>query len=98
MTTHLASPTFLKSGAWGARVLSSAVNEGDTLTVIAKSGTAWEATVERVVWRGSDVTLCETERRDVGRCRECGRAAVDADIHRAMGGLCGDCAFDEYDM
>lgn len=32
-----------------------------------------------------------------GRCRECGGEIKDAPHHRAMGGLCGDCAFDEYD-
>lgn len=32
-----------------------------------------------------------------GRCRDCGREIRDAPHHRAMGGLCGDCAFDEYD-
>ena len=98
MSAHLASPIVLKSGEWGARVASTGVNVGDELTVIAKSGSSWEATVERVVWRGPDVTLCETKRKGSGRCSECGRAAVDADHHRAMGGLCGHCAFDEYDM
>jgi hypothetical protein len=32
-----------------------------------------------------------------GRCRECGGPIKDAKHHRAMGGLCGECAFDEYD-
>ena len=33
-----------------------------------------------------------------GRCRDCGGPIQDAPEHRAMGGLCGTCAFDEYDM
>jgi len=94
----LASPALLKSGEWGARVPNSAVNAGDALTIVSKSGSSWEAIVDRVVWRGPDVTLCSTKRKDPGRCRECGRALRDASHHRAMGGLCGDCAFDEYDM
>jgi hypothetical protein len=32
-----------------------------------------------------------------GRCRECHGPLVNAPHHRAMGGLCGNCAFDEYD-
>jgi hypothetical protein len=32
-----------------------------------------------------------------GRCRECRGPIKDAPHHRAMGGLCGSCAFDEYD-
>lgn len=32
-----------------------------------------------------------------GRCRECGGPIKDCSHHRAMGGLCGSCAFDEYD-
>lgn len=30
-------------------------------------------------------------------CRECGGPLVSAPHHAAMGGLCGHCAFDEYD-
>jgi hypothetical protein len=36
-------------------------------------------------------------RRGNGRCRECGGPIRDARHHKAMGGLCGECAFDEYD-
>ena len=32
-----------------------------------------------------------------GRCRECHGPIKDAPHHKAMGGLCGECAFDEYD-
>lgn len=36
--------------------------------------------------------------RDVNdRCCECGGELVDARHHRAMGGYCGNCAFDEFD-
>jgi hypothetical protein len=31
------------------------------------------------------------------RCRECRGPLRDAKHHSAMGGLCGECAFDEYD-
>jgi hypothetical protein len=67
-----------------------------------------EARVTRVVWQGEGVTLCATQSLDRapaarksasrgGRCRECKGPLVDVSHHRAMGGLCGDCAFDEYD-
>lgn len=39
-----------------------------------------------------------TSKYGIGRCRECGKGLRDASFHRAMGGLCGECAFDEYDM
>lgn len=32
-----------------------------------------------------------------GRCRGCGGPIEDAPHHRAMGGYCGSCAFDEFD-
>lgn len=32
-----------------------------------------------------------------GRCRGCRGPIVDAPHHRAMGGYCGQCAFDEFD-
>jgi len=32
-----------------------------------------------------------------GRCRACGGPIRHAAHHRAMGGYCGNCAFDEFD-
>lgn len=61
---------------------------------------------------GRTLSLCAIERtecpasrrpatpaspRSSGRCRECGGPLVSVAYHRAMGGLCGQCAFDEYD-
>lgn len=42
-----------------------------------------------------DVREYRAEKSD--RCRGCGGAIVDAPGHSAMGGYCGECAFDEYD-
>jgi len=42
-------------------------------------------------------TASSTRRSSNGRCRECGGPIRDARHHKAMGGLCGECAFDEYD-
>ena len=33
-----------------------------------------------------------------GRCKSCHGPIVNAPHHRAMGGYCGHCAFDEFDM
>lgn len=33
-----------------------------------------------------------------GRCRTCSQPVADVPHHRAMDGLCGSCAFDEFDM
>lgn len=95
MAHHHASPMQLE---WGARVPASHVEVGDELTVVTKSGSSWEAVVQGVVWQGFEVALCRTTKANPGRCTACGRRAVDAPHHAAMGGLCGECAFDEYDM
>lgn len=48
---------------------------------------------------GGDAELVAERRAErSGRCRECGGPLVDVARHEAMGGLCGSCAFDEYDM
>lgn len=99
----LATPAKLKTGDWGARV-NFPVKPGDALTVQASTGKTWPATVERVMWTDGKVSLCATVRNgyhvssEIGRCKECGKVIRDADHHRAMGGLCGHCAFDEFDM
>jgi len=91
--------TKLRDGSWGLR--GRDLVEGQTVTVTKRSGERQTATVGRVVWRGRDGTCLATKSggsgRRVGNCRECGGPLVDASHHRAMGGLCGHCAFDEYD-
>lgn len=71
-----ATPIKLKNGSWGARVQGS-VDVGAKLDVQTKSGKTWTATVERVVWSGSGVTIVATRsrsRRGSGRedCRRYG--------------------------
>lgn len=43
-------------------------------------------------------TTKPTQPKYSGRCRSCHGPIMNAPHHRAMGGLCGNCAFDEYDM
>lgn len=62
-TTITASPTKLRSGAWGARVKGS-VRMGDTITIRTSSGKTWEAKITRVVWSGNGVSICATESLD----------------------------------
>ena len=64
-TTEPASPAKLRSGDWGARV-PYPVSPGDTITITAKSGKSWQATVDRVVWQGDGVWLVSTVSRDTG--------------------------------
>lgn len=56
MTTITATPAKLRNGSWGARIESrtvgGAAKAGDTITVRAKSGKTWQATVTRVLWTG----------------------------------------------
>ncbi len=76
MAHHHASPIQLRTGEWGARVPAPNVEVGDGLTVITRSGSAWEATVTSVVWQGADAAICEAAkaRLAVGpiRCKKCG--------------------------
>lgn len=103
-----ASYTKLKSGDWGVRVQGK-VAEGDVVTVTKKSGETKRETISKVVWSGNGVSICAIEqsasprgyrrsgRGGSGRCRECGGPIRNAPHHRAMGGYCGYCAFDEFD-
>lgn len=56
------------------------------------------ASVSNIRDGSSEDSTTGRRRSRSGRCRECGGALTDAPHHRAMGGLCGSCAFDEYDM
>lgn len=49
-----ASPAKLRNGSWGARVLTSHITAGDTITITARNGKTWDATVDRVLWTGTD--------------------------------------------
>ena len=99
--------TKLKSGEWGVRVVGDA-KRGQTVTVTTKAGKTKTERIDAVLWHGNGISLCSISRqtgrsrgaRGNGRttCKECGRPIQDAPHRRAMGGLCGDCAFDEYDM
>jgi hypothetical protein len=98
--------TKLRNGGWGLRGKNLA--EGDTVTVTKKSGQTLTLTVGRVLWTGKDGTCLAEKGVSVasrrhepsfsGRCRGCGGPLVNAPHHRAMGGYCGSCAFDEFDM
>lgn len=61
MTIRTASPTKLRNGNWGARVQSTNVAAGDTVTITTRNGKSWEATVIRVLWTGNGVAVCATE-------------------------------------
>lgn len=96
----------LRNGDWGVRVQGTAT-VGQTVTVRKKSGETKAERIASVVWVGNGISLCTVERSATsrrsqssrsGRCRDCRGPIRDAPHHRAMGGLCGECAFDEYDM
>lgn len=96
--------TKLRNGNWGARVNGSPC-PGQTLTISRRDGSTVTKTVDKVIWSGQGVTLCSLEderpsssnRGHRSGCRECGGPIRHAAHHRAMGGLCGGCAFDEFD-
>lgn len=103
----MASYTKLRSGEWGVRS-TTPIEAGQVVSVTKKSGETKTETISKVLWSGNGVWLASigarsdsrSGRRTSGRyggCRECGGPLRDAPRHPAMGGLCGECAFDEYD-
>lgn len=104
----VASFAKLPNGTWGARV-AGPVAAGDKVEIEGRFGRK-TATIAEVVETRDGFSICSlaaeprkprksTGRRSSmgGRCRECGGPVKDAPHHRAMGGLCGGCAFDEFD-
>jgi len=56
-----ATPTKLRSGAWGAKTIGL-VEVGEVITITTKSGKSWEATVSHVVWTdGRKTAIVATE-------------------------------------
>lgn len=66
MSTIIASatPTKLRSGAWGARVDTSDVSVGDIVTITTRGGKSWDARVTAVVWSGEGAAIVATESLD----------------------------------
>jgi hypothetical protein len=89
--------TKLKSGEWGLKS-TEALRSGSVVSVSKKSGGTKAETVSGKVWSGNGVWLYGVKAKQRTTCRDCGGPIEDAPHHRAMGGLCGSCAFDEYDM
>lgn len=61
--TTTATPTKLRSGAWGAKVAGS-VRPGEVVTITTRSGKSWQARVSKVVWSGDGVTIVATQSLD----------------------------------
>jgi hypothetical protein len=59
------TPVKLRDGTWGARV-QGAAKVGDTVTITTRSGKSWTATVRRVLWTGSGVSIVATRAADRG--------------------------------
>lgn len=94
MAHHHARPLQLKSGEWGARVPAPNVRNGDRLTVVARSGSSWEAVVVGVVWQGPEAAICQTA-RGLMRCGCCGevgqKGAYPFSTYPAEMQRCDDC-------
>lgn len=103
-----ASPAKLRDGSWGARIESSDVSVGTEVVITTRAGKSWDAWVADIIWTKDGITLARTRSSKAaperskstssgGRCRDCRGPIRNSAHHRAMGGLCGSCAFDEYD-
>lgn len=94
MARHHASPIQLKTGEWGARVPAQHVQIGDVLTVVARSGSGWEAVVTGVVWQGREAAICQTARSFM-QCVCCGevgrKGAYPFSTYPAQMQRCDDC-------
>ena len=106
-STESASPAKLRTGDWGARV-PYPVSPGDTITITAKSGKSWQATVDRVVWQGEGVWLVSTISRETGSARgsgrrgkwtvcACGSREIDGQTVPSQSN-CQSCQFDAVDQ
>jgi hypothetical protein len=109
--TNTATFAKLRSGDWGVRVRSDhAPQPGEVVTVTKADRSTKQVTIEQVVWSGEGAHLCAivAERapsrprsatvrapRSGGRCRICRGPIQDCSYQRAMGGMCGACAYDE---
>ena len=51
-----ATPTKLRNGSWGARVHGTPV-AGQEITIEARSGKRWTATVAKVLWTDGSVSI-----------------------------------------
>ena len=67
--TLTATPTKLRSGNWGARLKTSKVRAGDTVTITTRAGKTWQAKVTKVVWSGNGAAIVATESLDRPRHR-----------------------------
>lgn len=92
--TATATPTKLRDGSWGART-SLPVAIGDTITIITRSGKAWQALVTQVITStagGASIVATGSLDRPAaapGRCRtaRCHHVATST-------GYCRSCEHD----
>ena len=59
MDTMAATPTKLRDGRWGARVVGSA-QLGAKVKITTRAGKSWSATVSQVVWTRDAISICAT--------------------------------------
>jgi hypothetical protein len=89
-----ATPTKLRDGRWGARVVGSP-RVGEEIEVRSASGKVWRAYVERLVWSGNGVALVATRSADGGPPRVRGRRRYEDDDACDLCGrnkyTCGHC-------
>lgn len=60
--TLTATPTKLRSGDWGAKVATDAVEAGDTIHIVTRGGKEWDAVVAKVVWSGDGIAIVATSK------------------------------------
>lgn len=91
--------TKLKSGEWGLRVPGGAARAGMSVAVHTKAGAAKTETIDRVLWSGNGVSLCTIRKRQRSSYGGDGfRPVAGCGNCRAIGRMCKQCEFDEYDM
>ena len=107
-TTIPARPKKLRSGEWGAWVETPSVRKGDRIKVTTRAGKSWSATVDKVIWTGSDGAIVATDSgggssrsRSRQRCDECWSApgTIPAtDSSGIPGMVCGSCYGPSFEL
>ena len=62
-----ATPAKLKNGSWGARIAGDPVKAGTSIRVTARSGKAWDAVIDRVLWSGDGISIVSTKTKNADR-------------------------------
>jgi hypothetical protein len=89
--------TKLNDGSWGIRGDANTIRQGATVTVTKKSGESKTVQVAHVLWTGNGVAIAKVGTPTAAPRRSSSRMVTSCSKCRAIGDLCEECRFDEFD-